>query len=221
MDTLTYIIKKFNLHTWKAKLPIEIPDTDRVTLANLFNELGFTKGVEIGVEEGKYSDTLCKANKNLKLYCVDPWLAFDVYRKQLDQAYVDNLMNNALARLKGRNVEIVRKTSMDAVKDFEDDSLDFVYIDGNHRLEYVVNDLASWTRKVRIGGIISGHDWVRMAYSSEKKWNDPMQVTYAVRAFTDAYKINPWFLLGTSGVLPGQKREKMRSYFWVKGEDRY
>jgi len=202
-------------------LPIEIPNTDRVTLAGVFNELGFTRGVEIGVEEGKYSATLCKVNPNLKLYCVDPWLSFDVYRKHLDQAYVDNLMNNALTRLRGYNVEIVRKLSMDAVKDFEDGSLDFVYIDGNHRLEYVINDLAEWSKKVRIGGIISGHDWIKMAYSSEQKWHDPMQVTYAVRAFTEAYHINPWFLLGTNAVNPGEKREKMRSFFWVKGPDRY
>jgi hypothetical protein len=38
---------------------------------------------------------------------------------------------------------------MDALNDFEDDSLDFVYIDGNHEFPYVAEDLFHWSKKVR------------------------------------------------------------------------
>lgn len=216
MDTLAYIVKKYGIHLWRAKMPVEIPNTDRQTLAELFKELGYKVGVEIGVEQGMYSRALCRANPDLKLYCIDPWISDGTYRKQFDQDYIDNLMANCIKRLKGYNCKIIRKTSMDAVKDFADESLDFVYIDGNHRFEFVVNDMAEWTKKVRPGGIVSGHDWIRMAHSSEVANNDPIHVQYAVPAFTLAYHIVPWFILGTYGVNPGEKRDRARSWFWVK-----
>jgi predicted O-methyltransferase YrrM len=125
-------------------------------------------------------------------------------------------MANAVGRLARYNCEIIRKTSMDAVKDFVDNSLDFVYIDGNHKFEYVVNDLAEWSKKVRPGGIVSGHDWIKMALSSTTKNNDPIEVQAAVRGFIDAYRIRPLFILGTNAVVEGQLRDKVRSWFWVK-----
>ena len=215
MDVLKFIFRKYNIH-WRTRSPIEIPNTDRTSLANLFGELGFKVGAEIGVEEGKYSKILSRGNRGVKLYCIDPWLSDGVYRKQFDQAYIDNLMARAIDRLARYNCEIIRKTSMDAVKDFADNSLDFVYIDGNHKFEYVVNDLAEWSKKVRVGGIISGHDWIRIALSSTTKNNDPIEVQAAVRGFVDAYRIRPWFILGANAVIEGQLRDKVRSWFWIK-----
>jgi len=217
MDPLRYIFRKYNIH-WKTKPPIEIPNTDRVDLAKLFKELGYKVGAEIGIEEGKYSKTLSQMNRGVKLYCIDPWIsAYDgEYRKQLNQEYMDMLMNNAITRLGRYNCEIVRKTSMEAVKDFPDNSLDFVYIDGNHRFEYVVNDLAEWSKKIRPGGIVSGHDWIKMAYSSTSKNNDPIDVQEAVIGFIAAYRIRPLFILGKSAVENGERRDRSRSWFWVK-----
>jgi hypothetical protein len=37
-----------------------------------------------------------------------------------------------------------------------------------------------------------------------------------VTAYTQAYAINPWFILGSKDVVPGEKRDSSRSYFWVK-----
>jgi hypothetical protein len=215
MDVLKFIFRKYNIH-WRSKSPIEIPNVGRISLAELFCDLGFKVGAEIGVEKGKYSKSLSQMNPGVKLYCIDPWLSDGTYRKQFDQAYIDNLMADAVNRLAQYNCEIIRKTSMDAVKDFADDSLDFVYIDGNHKFEYVVNDLAEWSKKVRVGGIVSGHDWIRMALSSTTKNNDPIEVQPAVRGFVDAYRIRPLFILGTNAVAGGQLRDKVRSWFWVK-----
>jgi hypothetical protein len=43
--------------------------------------------------------------------------------------------------------------------DFDDESLDFVYIDANHRPDFVREDIREWTKKVKKGGIVSGHDY--------------------------------------------------------------
>jgi hypothetical protein len=53
----------------------------------------------------------------------------------------------------------VRKLSTVAFKDFADDSLDALYIDGNHEYKNVCKDIAYWYPKVKMGGIISGHDY--------------------------------------------------------------
>ena len=50
-------------------------------------------------------------------------------------------------------------TSLEAAKQFEDNSLDFVYIDACHQYDDVVEDIKLWEPKVRPGGWIGGHDF--------------------------------------------------------------
>lgn len=42
---------------------------------------------------------------------------------------------------------------------FADESVDFVFIDGCHEVESVRRDIADWYPKVKVGGIIAGHDY--------------------------------------------------------------
>lgn len=211
MDTLEYIVKKFKLNL-SEKLPIEIANTDRKTLADLFKELGFKVGVEIGVQEGIYSEVLLQANPELKLYGVDPWTFYETagnFRKQKD---LDEHYKTTVKRMAPyKNYVIVKKTSMDAVKDFEDKSLDFVYIDADHEYSHVVQDIAEWSKKVKKGGIVSGHDY---RLSLDK--NTHLHVIYALHGYVEAYKINPWFILGRKKKKEGEVRDKARSWFWVK-----
>ncbi len=41
----------------------------------------------------------------------------------------------------------------------DDDSLDFVYADGNHEYEYIKEDIELWYPKLKVGGWMMGHDW--------------------------------------------------------------
>jgi predicted O-methyltransferase YrrM len=50
---------------------------------------------------------------------------------------------------------------MKAVRDVADESLDFVFIDANHEYTAVRDDIREWTKKVRVGGIVSGHDYYK------------------------------------------------------------
>ena len=54
----------------------------------------------------------------------------------------------------------MRDYSMEAARRFADESLDFVYIDANHDYRHVREDITEWSKKVRKGGIISGHDYL-------------------------------------------------------------
>lgn len=126
----------------------------RADLAKYFTQLGFKVGAEIGVERGAYALVLCETIPGLKYYGIDSW-------------YVGGMKNHAhigqyeqtKKHLAPYDATLIRKFSMEAVKDFENASLDFVYIDANHRFDYVVNDIIEWTRKVKKGGIVAGHDY--------------------------------------------------------------
>jgi hypothetical protein len=190
--------------------PAEIPDCGRDDLPEFFKEMGYKVGAEIGTHKGRFSEKLCRTG--LKIYTIDPWLSYEDYSVEgIPQTRLDSLFNEAKQRLKPYpNCVIVRKTSMEAVKDFEDGSLDFVYIDGHHGFKYVAEDLWEWEKKVKKGGIISGHD-----YSfNDKNARDPyaISVKYVLDAFIECFRIETFYVL--AGIERREKRS--RSWMWVK-----
>jgi predicted O-methyltransferase YrrM len=206
-DPLGYIIDKWDLkHITDPHMPIHIPNTTRVDLAKLFCELGYKKGVEVGTSRGSYAITMSMNNPGVHLYCVDAWKTYDGCHDFTDQNVLDRcyqVTKTRLARYKG--IKIINKFSMDAVKDFADESLSFVYIDANHEFPYVAEDLFYWAKKVKPGGIVSGHD-----YLSSPGPHGCMQVREVVDAYTKAFKIKKWFVVD-EWTLP-----KAGSWFWVK-----
>lgn len=202
-NTLEFVLKKWNIKPG-LRHPIEIPSVGRYDLAKLFAELGFTKGAEIGVLFGRYSKILCEVNPKLKLFSIDPWLAYKEYKDLTTQDDFDNLYEQTKTALASFNCKIIRAKSMDAIKEFSDNSLDFVYIDGNHEFASETNDIYEWSKKVRPGGIISGHDYIRYRLTS---FSHSYEV---VNAYTYAYRITPWFVTSRS------RGDPIRSWFWVK-----
>lgn len=132
-------------------------DSTREDLALEFKGIG----VEIGVEQGAYSEIICQVDNVEKLYSIDAWKAYSRYRDHTRQQKLDNFYELSKKKLEPYNCVIIRKFSDDAAKDFLDESLDFVYIDANHDYEHVYNDIYVWIKKVKSGGIISGHDYTR------------------------------------------------------------
>ena len=209
-ETLEFVAVNFRIDL-DQPLPIAIPNVNRKDLAKLFRRLSFRVGAEIGSESGIYSRDLCKCNPQAKVYLVDAWKAYKGYREYVTQSKIDTFYEKIQERLKTfSNYEIIKKFSMDAVKDFEDESLDFVYIDANHQFEYVVQDIGFWARKVRRGGIVSGHDYIRRTRPTAT------HVVQAVQGYVYCYGIKPWFLLGSQAKVPGVIRDDSRSWFWVR-----
>lgn len=215
-DTLRYIVKRYDINRRQEK-PIPLNFSRKVELPRLFRRLGFKNGAEIGVRDGKYSEILCNAIPDLKLYCVDPWTAYQGYielKGDKGQIVLNEQFKITIERLEKLNCEIIKDTSMNAINVFPDNSLDFVFIDGNHSLPYIIDDIAAWTKKVRIGGIISGHDyWSSIngrRYSkgiAKKDLPKLCQVKDAVDCWTRANKINTWFTL---------VKDSCPSWMWVK-----
>ena len=215
VDTFKQIVDKHNI-TVDNRYLIDIPEIIGAEgLAHLFKDLKFTAGVEIGTDQGEYAELLLKTISNLRLSCIDPWKA-EAYEKGFqpesfeDQSFFDKRYQETIERLSpfAERVTIKRSTSMSALKDFEDNSLDFVYIDGNHDFLNVTQDIHYWTKKVKKGGIVSGHDFVR--YPS-RKFNHVQKV---VNAYSQAYHYLPVFLVTPTDK--GMKRDRFRSWFFVK-----
>jgi predicted O-methyltransferase YrrM len=194
-----HIVDKFKL---SGDLPLVIKGSRWHELPIIFNELGYTIGVEVGVELGRFARCLARKVPNLKLYGVDPWVTYD---NQFTKRDPEEFYNTCVEWCKPFNIELIRKFSMDAVKDFEDESLDFVYIDGNHDFAHVTEDINAWSKKVKKGGIIAGHDYVF----------EPMMgahAGYVVKDWTTIYKIKPWFIIDESTKKGGGRP----TWFFVK-----
>jgi len=200
-----FIIKKWALNV-PNEMPVFIPDSTRVDLARLFAELDYRTGAEIGTARGSFAITMSINNPKCKLYCVDAWSIYDDCHDFTDQNVLNDNFRAAKLRLERfENVEIINKFSMDAVKDFDDGSLDYVYIDANHEFPFVAEDLFYWSKKVRMGGIVSGHD-----YLIKPRSDGVVQVKEVIHAFTEAFNIRPWFVVDEGSL------NKAGSFFWVK-----
>lgn len=213
MSTLERVCEFFKIDRERlAQSPVLIEDFNRTDLAACFHALGFTRGAEIGVESGRYSQELCQQNPALNLLCVDAWAAYRGYREHVTQSKVDGLFAAAQERLRPYNVTFMRSFSVEAARKVPDGSLDFAYVDANHTYPHVVADIAAWLPKVRKGGILAGHDYCRRGGKGYE-----LHVIEAVQGWTQAYKVAPWFVIGSSTINePGEQRPGPPSWFWVK-----
>jgi hypothetical protein len=181
-NTLDYILKRYKIESYDKTIQI---DGDRLEFPKLLKELGFKKGAEIGTDKGVYAEELCKAG--LMLYAIDPWLAYDEYPSRGKQH--DFNVNYIITKKKLANYhcEIIKSTSMEALELFEDESLNFVYIDANHDFKYISEDIAGWTKKVKPGGIVCGDDY---------DWYHKFHLRTDVKDAVNAYVANkrPLFL---------------------------
>jgi len=139
---------------------------NRNHLAKSFAKLGYTKGVEIGVRNGRYSEVLCKQNKALFLRSVDPYsVVYGDHRTTLTgESKQKANLRRATKKLAPYNCEVIVRTSLEAVLNVPYESIDFVYIDGSHKFDYVMCDIIEWGKRIKKGGITSGHDYYRFKH---------------------------------------------------------
>lgn len=161
--------------------PIEYLNDDfifdnRNKLPQFLNNLGLiSKGVEVGTFKGEFSKLILNG-WNGKLYMVDVWRALN------DEEYNDssNHKNHIDAYSETiKNVEgfedrafMLRMSSKEASELFDDGSLDFVNIDANHKYQFVKEDIEYWYLKVKVGGLVMGHDYINQNLYKGKEDKD-------------------------------------------------
>lgn len=146
--------------------PVVIPSRD--DFGEYLNRLGLMgDGVEIGTLRGDFAVKLLQKWKGRRLHCVDPWRSMQEDARYIDRNNVSQVQhdhNQAHARHRlakfADRCHIHRTDSREAALQFADRTLDFVYLDARHYREALLEDLDLWSRKVRPGGLLSGHDYL-------------------------------------------------------------
>lgn len=112
-------------------------------------EIGCFRGVSTGIFAG-FAKTV---------YAIDAWLSQSGYteipRDLMEKAepLFDKVMQEHpnIIKMKGMSVDMARN--------FEDETLDLIYIDADHREPAIRADLSAWVPKVKKGGFVAGHDY--------------------------------------------------------------
>lgn len=126
-------------------------------------------GVEVGVYRGALSACVLRERTDLIWHMVDTWARPEdgsSYAKSGDSVSMlsdyefEEVFRDACQRVSNLQGAVIRrKESTEAAKDFQDGSLDVVFIDGDHSDEGVRADVLAWFPKVKKGGYLGGHDW--------------------------------------------------------------
>lgn len=118
-------------------------------------------GVEVGALSAVYSAIVLRQWHGQRLWLIDPWekQPLDVYLEDDGRFNHEDAYRRAklFAEQEPRAI-LLKGLSPDLADNFSNGTLDFVYIDGNHRFAAVRDDLNAWWPKIRPGGIMGGHD---------------------------------------------------------------
>tara|TARA_R100000900_G_scaffold84845_2_gene66790 strand:- start:85 stop:654 length:570 start_codon:yes stop_codon:yes gene_type:complete len=163
---------------------LKINKTNRRTLVDSLKDQNFHLGAEVGVRTGWYAKYILD-NTDMKMIAIDPW------EPNAELQHADRAYQECLKRLSpyGDRVEMVKAYSPAVTSTYKDGSFDFVYIDALHDYDSVKKDIVAWWSKIRVGGILAGHDY------SPSQWPG---VVHAVYEFAHENKIK-YFLTGVVG----------------------
>jgi predicted O-methyltransferase YrrM len=152
---------------------------------SFLNEIRARTVAEVGVYRGEFAARLLDACPSIdRYYMVDPWRHLDAWNKpaNLEDAAFEGYYTEALEKTAAHEKRrvVLRGRTTDMVDEVPDESLDFVYIDGDHTLRGVTIDLVSWHEKVRHGGWIGGDDFRRSIWQHGQDYEPTLVFPFAV-----------------------------------------
>ena len=127
--------------------------------------------VEVGCWKGRsaiyMAIEIMNAQKNIRFDCVDTWegsgehsdvrhIAYDPIVLQKDALFYEFMNNTEPYR---SIINPIRMDSFSASALYENESLDFVFLDSNHDYDHVINELSLWLPKIKPNGVLAGHDY--------------------------------------------------------------
>jgi hypothetical protein len=154
LPSLTFRPKRLNppgLNNWVGHLPFA---------ADLIAAVRPKTIVELGTHYGESYFGLCQATLEASVparcYAVDTW-AGDDHAGFYAQDVFDEVAAYNTAHYSSTS-RLIRSTFDEALKEFENNSVCLLHIDGLHTYDAVSRDFANWYPKVRPGGAILLHD---------------------------------------------------------------
>jgi hypothetical protein len=142
-------------------------------------------GLELGVARAETTYYLLENCPNIKMYfCVDPWLPYMDWNGMITNQLIADMKLAALTNLSHfpDRVIVVQENSADAEKGVPDDTLDFIFIDGDHSFEAAYFDITTYWPKVKKGGLFAGHDaGMRTVDDALAKFRQENNITTPIR----------------------------------------
>lgn len=133
-----------------------------IGLAPVINSLGKNLvGLELGVARAETTAYLLDNCPNIKTYyAVDPWQPYQDWNGPIDANMIGSMKAAAMSNIADheKKVKIIEDYSHNAAKKIKDNSLDFIFIDGDHSHEAALFDMTTFWPKVKSGGLFAGHD---------------------------------------------------------------
>jgi hypothetical protein len=166
----------------------------------MINIMGYKTGAEIGVDKAGFSNHILNKTQIEKYFCIDTWqddfgsdYKPDYFNKdgnirfnQAKENLKPYLLDFDNPHLDCNRVIMIKNTSIGAANTITDNTLDFCYIDGDHSLFGIYDDIHIWAPKVKIGGIIAGHDYKDGPKSGIKDFFGN-QLDYKIKTVIDNY----------------------------------
>jgi hypothetical protein len=137
-------MKRQDRLTVSMTIPKSAGDKRKNVLKELIENNNFQTMVEVGVDTGKTTFYLLDNISNLKIYAIDTDIK-KFYNKDIAKKY-----NDRLIPIQGYSYEVADQ--------IPDNTIDIVFIDGDHSYEGVKKDIHAYRPKLKSTGLLTGHD---------------------------------------------------------------
>lgn len=120
--------------------------------------------IEIGSYCGASASIIASIFTKSQINCVDPWekyiedcSTYDINRQELELKEAEEIFDRTIIAYP--NITKNKMSSVNYAKLIPNESINFIYIDGNHQYSSVKQDIEIWLPKIKFGGFLSGHDF--------------------------------------------------------------
>jgi predicted O-methyltransferase YrrM len=162
-----------------------------IAINNINNSAIF---VELGTYRGKSSiclyDKIIESNKNITLYTIDNFsqsLPHDDINTDNKSIFMENIGT--------RNINLIDSDWIDSLNYFDNDGIDFLFIDINETGDGLLKLINLWLPKIKNNGIISGHDyhWDNIKSVVDKKFpNRKVIIENKINVAEFEFQPNEW-----------------------------
>jgi len=178
--------KKNTYNTENLLRVLAEPNHDRKALWCAFiNAKNVNKVAEIGVYKGVFAEAILRHCHAVDVYyMIDLWKNLPNWKKpsnKPDHAF-ESIFQEAIDKNSPwkERLQILRGRTEEVIDTIPDESVDFIYVDGDHTLQGITIDLINAYRKIPIGGFLAGDDFTPSIWQHHDKFEPTFVFPFAV-----------------------------------------